>query len=48
MTPQEFIQKYNELAKESGYTIQPVMRLEVVKIPEHKEKKDVDKEGKKS
>ncbi|NIA04114.1 MAG: hypothetical protein GWP09_02070 [Nitrospiraceae bacterium] len=56
MTPQEFIQKYNELSQKSGYVIRPVIKLEVFKVPQAsqpekelqpEQKERVDKEGKK-
>ena len=39
----QFIQAYNELIKEYGYALQPVIKLELVKLPkvEDKEEKNV-------
>lgn len=36
---QEFVKKYNELSKKYGYTIKPVIRLELTKIDDNNNNK---------
>ena len=42
----QFIQAYNELVKEYGYALQPVIRLELIKLPKAEEKPKKEDEKK--